>query len=487
MSKTPKLGLADSTLLREAAYINGEWVSGAETAPVLNPATGEEIAHVAQLGASEAAQAIKAAEAAMPAWAAKTAKERSVVLRRFADLMMENQADLARIMTAENGKPLAEAMGEIVYGASFFEWFAEEAKRAYGDTIPGFAADKRLVVIKQPVGVCAAITPWNFPSAMIARKAAPAMAAGCSMVIKPAPDTPLSALALAEIASRAGIPAGIFNVVTGDAKAIGGEMTSNPIVRKVTFTGSTAVGKLLYRQSADTVKKISLELGGNAPFIVFDDADVDAAVAGCMLAKFRNTGQVCVAANRIYAHADIHDKFVTKLAEAAKDLTCGNGLEGTFDQGPLINEVGVEKVESHIADAVSKGAKVQLGGKRVGNVGTFFEPTVISGVTRKMRFAEEETFGPVAAVFKFGDEDEVIRLANDTRYGLASYFYAKDINRVWKVAEAMEYGMVGINTGIMSTEVAPFGGVKESGMGREGSKYGIDEYLEIKYLCFGGI
>ena len=479
--------LSDPALFREQAYIDGNWVSGGKLAPVHNPATGEVIAQISQFGAAETRQAVEAAERAMKDWAAKTAKERSTVLRRFAGLMMEHQADLARIMTAEQGKPLAESMGEIVYGASFFEWFAEEAKRAYGDTIPGFTADRRLVVIKQPVGVCAAITPWNFPSAMIARKAAPALAAGCGFIVKPAPDTPLSALALAEIADRAGVPAGIFNVIAGDAIGIGREMTSNPIVRKISFTGSTPVGKTLYRQSADTMKKISLELGGNAPFIIFDDADVDAAVEGCMVAKFRNAGQVCVAANRIYAHQDIHDEFVAKLATAAKGLTCGNGLEGPFDQGPLINEMGVEKVEAHIADAVSKGAEVKLGGNRIGNAGTFFEPTVISGVTRNMRFAEEETFGPVAAVFPFGDEDEVIRLANDTRFGLASYFYAKDISRVWKVAEALEYGMVGINTGLISSEVAPFGGVKESGIGREGSKYGLDEYLETKYLCFGGI
>ena len=479
--------LNDPQLLREMAYINGEWMGGDASDPVVNPATGEKFAATPNFGAAETRIAIEAAERAMPAWAAKTAKERSAIVRRIAELMMEHQEDLARIISAENGKPLPEAMGEIAYGASFFEWFAEEAKRAYGDTIPSFASDKRLVVIKQPVGVCAAITPWNFPSAMIARKAAPALAAGCGFVSKPAPDTPLSALALAEIIERAGVPKGIFNVVTGEAEAIGGEMTSNPIVRKVTFTGSTAVGKLLYRQSADTVKKISLELGGNAPFIVFDDADVDAAVEGCMTAKFRNTGQVCVAANRIYAQASVHNVFVSKLTAAAKGLTCGNALEGSFNVGPLINEGGIEKVERHVADAISKGATVHLGGKRAGNVGTFFEPTVISGMTPAMEMTQEETFGPVAGVTRFESEDDVIRLANDTRYGLASYFYARDVGRVWKVAEALEYGMVGINTGLISTELAPFGGIKESGIGREGSKYGIDEFLETKYLCFGGI
>jgi len=479
--------LNDPQLLREAAYIDGTWVGSSKTNPVINPATGESFAQTPDLGVEETRAAITAAENAMPAWAALTAKERSKIVRRVAELMMQHQEDLARIMVAENGKAMAEAMGEIVYGASFFEWFAEEAKRAYGETIPSFAADKRLVVIKQPVGVCAAITPWNFPSAMIARKAAPALAAGCVMVVKPAPDTPLSALALAEIIARAGVPRGIFNVVTGDAEAIGGEMTSSPVVRKITFTGSTAVGKLLYRQSADTVKKISLELGGNAPFIVFDDADVDAAVAGCITAKFRNAGQVCVAANRIFAQAGVHDAFVAKLAEAAKGLTCGNNLEGKFDLGPLINEQAVEKVERHVADATAKGAKIALGGKRAGNVGTFFEPTVIAGVTPDMDMTREETFGPVAAVARFEDEADVIAQANNTRYGLASYFYARDVGRVWKVAEALEFGMVGINTGLISTELAPFGGIKESGIGREGSKYGIDEFLETKYLCFGGI
>jgi len=482
-----ELKLNDQKLLREAAFIDGKWVTSEARDPVMNPATGEVIASTPALGATETSAAIDAANHALPAWAALTGKERSAIARRVGDLILEHMGDLARIMSAENGKPLAESRGEIAYAASFFEWFAEEAKRAYGDTIPGFASDKRIVVIKQPVGVCVSITPWNFPLAMIARKAAPALAAGCTFVAKPAPDTPLSALAMAELVSRAGVPAGVFNVVTGDAEAIGGEMTSNPLVRKVTFTGSTQVGKLLYRQSADTVKRLSLELGGNAPFIVFDDADVDAAVAGCMMAKFRNAGQVCVAANRIYAQSKVHDAFVSKLAEAAKDLTSGNSLEGDFNLGPLINERAVEKVERHVADAVSKGASLALGGKRQGNVGTFFEPTVISDVTPEMAFADEETFGPVAAILRFEDEADVIRQANDTRYGLASYFYASDVGRVWRVAEALEYGMVGINTGFISSEVAPFGGIKESGMGREGSKYGIDEFLEVKYLCFGGI
>jgi len=482
-----ELKLNDQKLLREAAFIDGKWVTSEARDPVMNPATGEVIASTPALGATETSAAIDAANRALPAWAALTGKERSAIVRRVGDLILEHTGDLARIMSAENGKPLAESRGEIAYAASFFEWFAEEAKRAYGDTIPGFASDKRIVVIKQPVGVCASITPWNFPLAMIARKAAPALAAGCTFVSKPAPDTPLSALAMAELVSRAGVPAGVFNVVTGDAEAIGGEMTSNPLVRKVTFTGSTQVGKLLYRQSADTVKRLSLELGGNAPFIVFDDADVDAAVAGCMMAKFRNAGQVCVAANRIYAQSKVHDAFVSKLADAAKDLTSGNSLEGEFNLGPLINERAVEKVERHVADAVSKGATLTLGGKRQGNVGTFFEPTVISDVTSEMAFADEETFGPVAAISRFEDEADVIRQANDTRYGLASYFYASDVGRVWRVAEALEYGMVGINTGFISSEVAPFGGIKESGMGREGSKYGIDEFLEVKYLCFGGI
>ncbi len=484
---TIKAKLNDPDLLREAAFIEGAWVTGESTDPVVNPATGEAFAATPSLGADETRTAIEAAHRAMPAWTARTANERSLVVRRIGELILENTDDLALIISAENGKPLADARGEAAYAASFFEWFAEEAKRAYGDTIPAFAADKRLVVIKQPVGVCASITPWNFPLAMIARKAAPALAAGCALVAKPAPDTPLAALALAEIVSRAGVPAGVFNVVTGEAEGIGGEMTANPLVRKLTFTGSTEVGKLLYRQSADTVKRLSLELGGNAPFIVFDDADIDAAVEGCMTAKFRNAGQVCVAANRIYVQSSVHDAFVSKLAEAAKSLTCGNALEGTFNLGPLINERAVEKVERHVADAVEKGAAVHLGGKRVGNVGTFYEPTVISDVTPDMAFVGEETFGPVAAISRFKDEAGVIRLANDTRHGLASYFYARDVTRVWKVAEALEYGMVGINTGFLSTEVAPFGGIKESGMGREGSKYGIDEFLELKYLCFGDI
>ncbi|HET9803288.1 MAG TPA: NAD-dependent succinate-semialdehyde dehydrogenase, partial [Candidatus Acidoferrum sp.] len=423
----------------------------------------------------------------LPAWRAKTAKERSQILRRLFDLMMANQDDLATLMTAEQGKPLAEAKGEIAYAASFIEWFAEEGKRIYGDTIPSHGPDKRIVVLKEPIGVCAAITPWNCPSAMITRKAGPALAAGCTMVLKPATATPFSALALCELAERAGVPGGVFSCVTGGATEIGGEMTSNPIVRKLTFTGSTEIGKLLMEQCAGTVKKVSLELGGNAPFIVFEDADLDAAVEGAVASKYRNTGQTCVCTNRLLVQDSVYDAFAGKLAAAVKNLKPAFGLEAGATQGPLIDKAAVEKVESHIRDAQEKGAKILVGGHRHSLGGRFFEPTILTDVTPAMAVAREETFGPVAPLFRFKTEADAIALSNDTEFGLAAYFYGRDIARVWRVAEALEYGIVGINTGLISTEVAPFGGVKESGLGREGSKYGIDEYLEIKYLCFGGI
>ena len=483
----PKLN--DEKLLRQQCYIDGAWADAdsGETLEVTNPATGEALGSIPKMGEAETRRAIEAANAAMPAWRAKTAKERAQILRRWFDLMMENQDDLGRILTAEQGKPLAEAKGEIAYGASFIEWFAEEAKRVYGDVIPGHQPDKRIVVIKQPIGVVAAITPWNFPNAMITRKAGPALAAGCTIVIKPATQTPYSALAMAELAERAGIPKGVFNVLTGSASAIGGEMTGNPIVRKVTFTGSTEIGKLLLKQSAETVKKVGMELGGNAPFIVFDDADLDAAVEGAMASKYRNAGQTCVCANRIYVQDGVYDAFAEKLAAAVAKMKVGNGMEEGVAQGPLIDQAAVAKVEEHIADAVAKGAKVAIGGKRHELGQTFFQPTILTGVTQDMAVAREETFGPVAPLFRFSGEDEVIGMANDTEFGLAAYFYARDLGRVWRVAEAVEYGIVGINTGIISTEVAPFGGVKESGIGREGSKYGIDDFLEIKYLCMGGV
>ena len=483
----PKLN--DEKLLRQQCYIDGAWADAdsGETLEVTNPATGEALGSIPKMGEAETRRAIEAANAAMPAWRAKTAKERAQILRRWFDLMMENQDDLGRILTAEQGKPLAEAKGEIAYGASFIEWFAEEAKRVYGDVIPGHQPDKRIVVIKQPIGVVAAITPWNFPNAMITRKAGPALAAGCTIVIKPATQTPYSALAMAELAERAGIPKGVFNVLTGSASAIGGEMTGNPIVRKVTFTGSTEIGKLLMKQSAETVKKVGMELGGNAPFIVFDDADLDAAVEGAMASKYRNAGQTCVCANRIYVQDGVYDAFAEKLAAAVAKMKVGNGMEEGVAQGPLIDQAAVAKVEEHIADAVAKGAKVAIGGKRHELGQTFFQPTILTGVTQDMAVAREETFGPVAPLFRFSGEDEVIGMANDTEFGLAAYFYARDLGRVWRVAEAVEYGIVGINTGIISTEVAPFGGVKESGIGREGSKYGIDDFLEIKYLCMGGV
>lgn len=489
LDKVSKLTLKDASLLRDGCFIGGEWVAADSggTIKVDNPANGELVGSVPNVGAGETKRAIEQANAALPAWRARTAKERSAVLRRWFDLMMANQEDLAMIMTAEQGKPLAESKGEIAYAASFIEWFAEEGKRIYGDTIPPFTADRRIVVLKQPIGVCAAITPWNFPAAMITRKAAPALAAGCTMVVKPASQTPLSALALAVLAERAGVPKGVFSVVTGSASAIGGEMTSNPIVRKVTFTGSTEIGKKLMEQSASTVKRTSMELGGNAPFIVFDDADIDAAVKGAMASKYRNAGQTCVCVNRIFAQDKIYDAFVEKLSQAVRGLKVGDGFGEGVTIGPLINMAAVEKVEEHIADATAKGAKVAVGGKRHALGRTFYEPTVLTGTTPDMLIFREETFGPVAPVFRFKTEEEAIRLANDTEFGLAAYFYGRDIGRVWRVAEALEYGMVGINEGIISTEIAPFGGVKESGNGREGSKYGIEDYLEIKYLCMGGI
>ncbi|TWA84106.1 succinate semialdehyde dehydrogenase [Azospirillum brasilense] len=482
------LSLNDQSLLRTQAYVNGAWrdAFSGKTFAVTNPATGEELARVADVGAEETRQAINAADAALPAWRAKTAKERAAILRRWFELIMAAQEDLAVLMTLEQGKPLAEARGEVAYGASFIEWFAEEGKRVYGDVIPSFAGNKRIVVLKEPIGVVAAITPWNFPNAMITRKVGPALAAGCTIVVKPAEDTPLSALALAELAERAGVPAGVFNIVTGsDPVAIGGELTASPIVRKLSFTGSTEVGKILMRQSADTVKKVSLELGGNAPFIVFDDADLDEAVKGALASKYRNSGQTCVCANRLLVQAGVYDAFAAKLAKAVKQIRVGNGMEAGVTQGPMINGQAVEKVEELMGDALAKGATVALGGKRHGLGGTFFEPTILTGVTTEMRVAREEIFGPVAPLFKFETEADAIRMANDTEFGLAAYFYSRDIGRVWRVAEQLEYGMVGINEGILSTEVAPFGGIKQSGIGREGSKYGVEDFLEIKYLCVG--
>ena len=483
------LELKDPTLFREACYINGKWVGADsnQTIDVSNPASGELLGTIPKMGADETRQAIEAANAAYPAWRAKTAKERASLLRKWFDLMMENQEDLARMMTAEQGKPLKESMGEIVYAASFIEWFAEEGKRIYGDTIPQHAPGKRIVVTKEPIGVCAAITPWNFPSAMITRKAGPALAAGCTMVVKPATATPYSALALAELGERAGIPAGVFSVVTGSSGAIGGEMTSNPTVRKLTFTGSTEIGKLLMEQCAGTVKKTSMELGGNAPFIVFNDADIDAAVDGAMASKFRNTGQTCVCANRLLVQDGVYDEFSKKLAAAVEEMRIGDGLLGETEQGPLIDMAAVEKVEEHIQDAVSKGAKVISGGSRHDLGGTFFQPTVLAEVNTDMKVTKEETFGPVAPLYRFDTEEQALQMANDTEFGLAAYFYSRDIGRIWRVMEGLEYGIVGINEGIISTEVAPFGGMKESGTGREGSKYGIEDYLEIKYALIGGI
>ena len=486
---TSSVALNDSRLFRQACYIDGAWVEaqGRPAIDVDNPATGEIIGVVPRLGRAETRQAIDAAARALPFWRRKTAKERAQALRRWFDLMMANQDDLARLMTTEQGKPLSESRGEVAYAAAFLEWFGEEAKRVYGDTIPPHQSDKRIVVIKEPVGVVACITPWNFPLAMITRKAGPAIAAGCTVVLKPASQTPFSALALAELAERAGIPGGVFNVITGSAADIGAELTSNPIVRKLSFTGSTETGKLLMAQCAGTVKKISLELGGNAPFVVFDDADLDAAVEGAIQSKYRNTGQTCVCANRLLVQDAVHDAFTSKLADAVRKLKPAAGLEEGATQGPLIDDKAVEKVESHIADATSSGATVLVGGHRHPRGGRFFEPTILTGVTPSMAVAREETFGPVAPIFRFRTEADAVALANDTEFGLAAYFYGRDIGRIWRVAEALEYGIVGINTGLISTEVAPFGGMKESGLGREGSKYGIEEFLEIKYLCMGGL
>jgi succinate-semialdehyde dehydrogenase/glutarate-semialdehyde dehydrogenase len=488
-SSTGLPALKDPSLFRTQAFLAGEWVGAdsGRTLNVTNPATGALIGTVPEMGAAETRRAIEAANKAWPAWRAKTAKERAAILRKWFELLMANQEDLAILMTAEQGKPLTESRGEIAYAASFIEWFAEEGKRVYGDTIPTFKPDARIVVTKEPIGVTAAITPWNFPAAMITRKAGPALAAGCPMVIKPATATPYSAFALAVLAERAGVPAGVLSVLTGSARAIGGEMTGNPIVRKLSFTGSTEIGKVLMEQCAGTVKKVSMELGGNAPFIVFDDADLDAAVLGAMASKYRNAGQTCVCANRLLVQDGVYDAFAAKLAEAVSKLKIGNGLEEGVTTGPLIDDGAVAKAEEHIADALSKGAKVTLGGKRHALGGSFFEPTILTGVTTEMKVAKEETFGPVAPLFRFKDEDEAIAMANDTEFGLAAYFYSRDIGRVWRVAEALEYGIVGINEGIISTEVAPFGGVKESGTGREGSKYGIEDYLEIKYMLMGGL
>ncbi|UNK78950.1 NAD-dependent succinate-semialdehyde dehydrogenase [Sphingopyxis granuli] len=480
------LTLARGDLLRTEAFVGGGWVASERRLAVTNPATGAQIAAVADTGPADTRAAIDAAAAAMPAWAAMPAKARAAILRRWFDLIMANQEDLARLMTAEQGKPLAESRGEIAYAASFIEWFAEEAKRVYGDVIPATQNGQRILVLKQPVGVVAAITPWNFPAAMITRKVGPALAAGCGIVVKPAAQTPLSALALAVLAEEAGLPAGLLSIVpTSDARGVGKEMTGNPLVCKLSFTGSTEIGKLLYRQSADTVKKLGLELGGNAPFIVFDDADVDEAVKGAIASKYRNAGQTCVCANRLYVQAGIHDAFVARLADAVRALKVGDGAAPGIEVGPLIEEAAVEKVERHVADATAKGARVVCGGARSALGGTFFEPTLLVGVTAAMAVAQEETFGPLAPVFRFEDEADVVAQANDTRFGLAAYFYARDLARVWRVAEALEYGIVGVNTGLISTEVAPFGGIKESGVGREGSRYGIDDYLEIKYVCMG--
>ena len=480
--------LKDKTLLKTRCFVDGKWVGAdAPQIDVVDPATGETIATVPSLGADETRAAIEAAERAQKEWAARPAKERSTIMRRWFDLMMENQDDLGAILTAEQGKPLAEAKGEIAYAAAFIEFYAEEAKRVYGAVVPAPTNDRRIVVLKQPIGVCAAITPWNFPAAMITRKAAPALAAGCSMVVKPATMTPLSAFALAELASRAGIPDGVLSVITGKASAIGGEMTSSHIVRKVTFTGSTEIGKELMQQSASTVKKVALELGGNAPFIVFDDADIDAAVEGAIASKFRNTGQTCICTNRFIVQAPVYDEFVEKLAKKAAELKVGSGFEEGVAQGPLIEMAAVEKVEEHVADAVAGGAKILTGGKRHPKGGTFFEPTVIANMKPDMKAAKEETFGPLAPVFRFETDEEGIAMANDTPFGLASYFYSRDIGRVWRAAEALEAGLVGVNAGLISTELAPFGGFKESGLGREGGPWGIEEFLEVKYVAMAGL
>jgi succinate-semialdehyde dehydrogenase/glutarate-semialdehyde dehydrogenase len=474
-------------LIRTGNFIDGQWSSGGPVYPVLNPANGAQIAEVQRAGAEETNLAIAAANRALPAWRKLTAKERSQRLKRWSDLMLSNQKDLANLLSLEQGKPLAEAMGEVVYAASFLEWFAEEAKRAYGDVIPSHKADARIIVTKEAIGVVAAITPWNFPLAMVTRKVGPALAAGCTMILKPSEETPLSAFALAVLAEQAGIPAGVFNIVSGDAVAIGGALQSSSIVRKLSFTGSTRTGKLLMRQAADTLKKVSLELGGNAPFIVFDDADLDAAVKGAMASKFRNTGQTCVCVNRFFIQDGVYDAFTRKLAEAVSQMRVGSALDGETEQGPLINVAALAKVEAHVGDALEKGAKLLCGGRRHALGGTFFEPTILTEAHGEMLIAQEETFGPVAACFRFKDEAEVLQRANDTPFGLSAYFYSRDIGRVWRMAEGLEAGMVGINEGIISTEVAPFGGIKESGLGREGSKYGLEDYLEIKYLLMGGL
>ncbi len=488
MSTTPLAHLKDPTLLKTNALVNGQWVPGASRFDVLDPATGQKLADVANLGANEAQAAIAAANAAWPAWKAKTAKERSIILRKWFDLLMANQDDLGRIMTAEQGKPLPEAKGEVAYGASFVEWFAEEAKRVNGETLPQFDNNRRLMVLKQPIGVCAAITPWNFPLAMITRKVAPALAAGCPVIIKPAELTPLTALAAAELAIRAGIPAGVLNMVTADADnsiAVGKTLCASDVVRHISFTGSTEVGRILMAQSAPTVKKMSLELGGNAPFIVFNDADIDSAVEGAFASKYRNAGQTCVCSNRLYVQSGVYDEFVTKFAAKVATAKVGNGFEDGVNQGPLIEEAALQKVERHVTDAIAKGARLMVGGKRL--QGQFFEPTVVADATADMLCAKEETFGPFAPVFKFETEQEAIDAANHTEFGLASYFYSRDIGRIYRVAEALEYGMVGINVGILATEHVPFGGVKQSGLGREGSHHGMDDYVEIKYLCLGDI
>ncbi len=480
------MNLQNTELLRSRNLIGGQWVdadSGARLS-VINPATGNALGHVPLCGAAETRRAIEAADAAWPAWRGLTARRRAQLLQGWFKLIGEHAEDLAQLVTAECGKPLSEARGEVIYGASFIEWFAEEGKRTYGESIPSTAANTRLIVIKQPIGVCAAITPWNFPLAMITRKVAPALAAGCPVVVKPAEATPLTALALAVLAEQAGFPPGVFNVVTGKPADIGGELCANPIVRKLSFTGSTGVGRLLMAQCAPTIKKLSLELGGNAPFIVFDDADVNAAVDGALAAKYRNTGQTCVCANRFLIQAGIYEEFAAKFAEKARDLKVGDGTEAGVVQGPLINAAGLSKVEAHVADAVGKGARVLCGGARHERGGNFFQPTVLADVTTEMKFAREETFGPVAPLFRFETEAEAITMANDTEFGLAAYFFTRNVGRCWRVGEALEYGMVGINTGMISNEVAPFGGIKQSGLGREGSKYGIEDYLEIKYLCF---
>jgi succinate-semialdehyde dehydrogenase/glutarate-semialdehyde dehydrogenase len=481
--------LTDPGLFRQSCYIDGRWIASPQhqTIVVDNPATGAPLGSVPKLGVEETRQAIEVANRAFPACRRKTAKERAAILRRWFDLMMANQEDLARLMTLEQGKPLVESRGEVAYAGGFLEWFGEEAKRVYGDTIPQHQPDKRIVVVKEPIGVVACITPWNFPLAMITRKAGPAIAAGCTVVLKPASQTPFSALALAELGERAGLPPGVFNVITGPAAEIGRELTTNPIVRKLSFTGSTETGKLLMAQCASTVKKVSLELGGNAPFIVFDDADVDEAVKGAIVSKYRNTGQTCVCANRFLVQDGIHDAFARKLTQAVGKLQTSPGLESGATQGPLIDDRAVAKVEEHVNDATARGAKILIGGRRHRLGGRFYEPTVLTDATPAMAVAREETFGPVAALFRFSTEDEAVALANNTEFGLAAYFYGRDIGRIWRVAEALEYGIVGINTGLISTEVAPFGGVKESGFGREGSHYGMDEFLVVKYLCLGGI